>query len=98
MANTSPAISAAASSCMAGMAWEWVSRVIETVGAVGRRAHSQGAILESVKQVAQRLGVGVERRPAPVGQRHRGARPDAVAGLHRGDVTRLLELAQVIDQ
>ena len=54
--------------------------------------------LEPAEEVAQSRRVGVERRAAPGGQRHRGLRPDPVAGLLGGDVAGLLQLAQVGDQ
>ena len=67
-------------------------------GEPARTAHIAADGLEPAEEVAQSRRVGVERRPTPVGQRHRGLRPDAVAGLHGDDVAGLLELAQVRDE
>src|SRR4029077_14009383 len=53
---------------------------------------------QPAEQIAQRLGVGIERRAAAASQGYRGQRRDPVAGLRGTDVASVLELSKMRDQ
>jgi AcrR family transcriptional regulator len=82
-----------------GDEWMTLPRMLEIcAGVVRAELDPPDNELQAAEQIAQRLGVGAECRPALVSESKRGDRHGPVLALLAADVVGFFELAQVDDQ